>query len=131
MVAFGVLLSSAGSSLIWPFQLIYISKTLSLPISSVATLISISSATGLTASFIGGAIADRFGRKPIMLAAQACAWGGLHPDEPGAHVSGVCGADDDHGGGNAVLLDRLGCDDGGHAAARETHRSVCDPAHDQ
>jgi MFS family permease len=71
LVAFGVLLSSAGSSLIWPFQLIYISKTLTLPISSVATLISISSATGLAASFIGGAIADRFGRKLIMFAAQA------------------------------------------------------------
>ena len=71
LVAFGVLFSSAGSSLIWPFQLIYISKTLTLPISSVATLISISSATGLLASFIGGSIADRFGRKPIMLVAQA------------------------------------------------------------
>jgi len=70
LVAFGVLLSSAGSSLIWPFQLIFISKSLLLPISSVATLISISSATGLAASFIGGAIADRFGRKPIMFAAQ-------------------------------------------------------------
>ena len=71
LVAAGVLLSSAGSSLIWPFQLIYISKTLTLPISAVATLISISSATGLAASFLGGSIADRFGRKPIMLAAQA------------------------------------------------------------
>lgn len=71
LIAFGVLLSSAGSSLIWPFQLIYISKILSLPISSVATLISISSATGLAASLIGGAIADRFGRKLIMFTAQA------------------------------------------------------------
>jgi MFS family permease len=71
LIAFGVLLSSAGSSLIWPFQLIYISKTLGLPISSVAALISISSATGLAASFLGGAIADRFGRKGIMFAAQA------------------------------------------------------------
>ncbi len=70
LVAFGVLLSSAGSSLIWPFQLIYISKTLTLPISSVATLISISSGTGLIVSFFGGAIADRFGRKPIMFGAQ-------------------------------------------------------------
>jgi MFS family permease len=70
LVAFGVLLSSAGSSLIWPFQLIYISKTLALPISQVATLISISSATGLAASFFGGTIADRFGRKPIMFGAQ-------------------------------------------------------------
>jgi MFS family permease len=71
LVAFGVLLSSAGSSLIWPFQLIYISKTLTLPISSVATLITVSSAAGLAASFIGGAIADRFGRKLIMFGAQA------------------------------------------------------------
>ncbi len=71
LVAGGVLLSSAGSSLIWPFQLIYISKTLTLPISSVATLITISSATGLAASFVGGTIADRFGRKIIMIAAQA------------------------------------------------------------
>lgn len=70
LVAAGVLLSSAGSSLIWPFQLIYISKTLTLPISSVATLISISSLTGLLASFVGGAIADRFGRKLIMFIAQ-------------------------------------------------------------
>lgn len=71
LVSFGVLLSSAGSSLIWPFQLIYISRILTLPISSVATLISISSATGLAASFFGGAIADRFGRKMIMFGAQA------------------------------------------------------------
>ena len=71
LVAFGVLLSSAGSSLIWPFQLIYISRTLTLPISEVATLISISAATGLAASFLGGAIADRFGRKLIMFMAQA------------------------------------------------------------
>jgi MFS family permease len=71
LVAFGVLLSSAGSSLIWPFQLIYISRTLTLPISSVATLISISSATGLAATFIVGTIADRFGRKVIMFGAMA------------------------------------------------------------
>ena len=71
LVAFGVLLSSAGSSLIWPFQLIYISKTLTLPISAVATLVSISSATGLAATFIVGAIADRFGRKLIMFGAMA------------------------------------------------------------
>ncbi|HEY3311881.1 MAG TPA: MFS transporter [Anaerolineales bacterium] len=71
LVAFGVLLSSAGSSMIWPFQLIYISKTLALPLSSAATLIAISSVTGLLVSVLGGAIADRFGRKLIMFTAQA------------------------------------------------------------
>jgi len=71
LVAFGILFSSAGSSMIWPFQLIYISKSLSLPISSVATLISLSSIAGLAASFVAGSIADRFGRKLIMFVAQA------------------------------------------------------------
>ena len=57
--------------MIWPFQLIYISKKLALPISSVATLISFSSIAGLAASLVAGAIADRFGRKVIMFSAQA------------------------------------------------------------
>ena len=71
VVSFGLMFSSAGSSMIWPFQLIYISKVLTLPISSAATLISLSSFAGLAASLLGGAIADHFGRKWIMFAAQA------------------------------------------------------------
>lgn len=71
LVAFGVLLSSAGSSLIWPFQLIYISGKLETPLTTAATLISLSSFIGMLISFIGGSIADRFGRKPLMFLAQA------------------------------------------------------------
>jgi len=71
LVACGVLVSSAGSSLVWPFQFIYISRTLGLSLSTVATLITISSGTGLAVSCFAGSIADRFGRKPVMFAAQA------------------------------------------------------------
>jgi MFS family permease len=71
LIAFGVLVSSTGSSIIWPFQLIYISEKLHNPITTVATLISIGSFTGLLISFIGGFVADRLGRKPIMFIAQA------------------------------------------------------------
>ena len=71
LIASGVFISSSGSSLIWPFQLIYISKTLTLPISAITTLLSISSIIGLVASLIGGAIADKFGRKIIMIVSQA------------------------------------------------------------
>jgi MFS family permease len=71
LVAVGVLISSIGSSMIWPFQLIYASKVLNQPIATVATLISISSFTGMAVSFLGGSIADRFGRKPVMFAAIA------------------------------------------------------------
>jgi MFS family permease len=71
LVAFGVLLSSSGSSLIWPFQLIYISSKLRTPLTTAATLITISSFIGMCVSFLGGTIADRFGRKPIMFISQA------------------------------------------------------------
>lgn len=71
LVAFGILLSSAGSSLIWPFQLIYVSDKLDAPLTTAATLISLSSFIGMLVSFLGGSIADRFGRKPIMFLAQA------------------------------------------------------------
>jgi MFS family permease len=57
LVAVGVLISSIGSSMIWPFQLIYASKVLNQPIATVATLISISSFTGMAVSFLGGSIA--------------------------------------------------------------------------
>jgi MFS family permease len=71
LIALGVMISSAGSSMIWPFQLIYVSGKLGLHISTVATLITISSAMGLVISLVGGSIADRIGRKPVMFLAQA------------------------------------------------------------
>ena len=57
--------------MIWPFQLIYVSRQLGVRLSTVATLITFSAATGLVLSFVGGAITDRIGRKPVMFAAQA------------------------------------------------------------
>jgi len=70
LIALGVLISSSGSSMIWPFQLIYVSRQLGVPMSTVATLITLSSGVGLLVSFLGGSIADRLGRKPVMIAAQ-------------------------------------------------------------
>jgi MFS family permease len=71
MIAFGVLVSSGGSSMVLPFQFIYISRILGLQLSNVATLITFSAGTGLAVSFVGGSLADRFGRKPVMFGAQA------------------------------------------------------------
>lgn len=70
IIALGMLISSAGSSLIWPFQLIYVSRQLGIQISAVATLITLSSSVGLAVSFFCGSVADRIGRKPLMLTAQ-------------------------------------------------------------
>lgn len=63
----GIVISTAGGSMIWPFLLIYASGKLSLPLSTVAALISINAGTGLFASFLAGSLADRIGRKAVMV----------------------------------------------------------------
>jgi MFS family permease len=62
----GVVISTAGGSMIWPFLLIYASGKLNLPLSTIATLISVNAGTGLISSFIAGSVADRAGRKVVM-----------------------------------------------------------------
>jgi MFS family permease len=71
LMASGLLLSSAGSSMIWPFLMIYASEKLNLSLSTVSTLITINAGTGLLTSFIAGAVADRLGRKPVMVVSLA------------------------------------------------------------
>ena len=63
----GIVISTAGGSMIWPFLLIYASGKLDLPLSTVATLISINAGTGLFASFLAGTLADKVGRKSVMV----------------------------------------------------------------
>lgn len=67
----GVVISTAGGSMIWPFLLIYASGKLNLPLSTVATLISINAGTGLFSSFLAGTLADKVGRKVVMVSSLA------------------------------------------------------------
>ena len=62
----GVVIATAGGSMIWPFMLIYASGKLDLPLSTVAALISINAGTGLISSLVAGTLADRIGRKVVM-----------------------------------------------------------------
>ena len=57
--------------MIWPFLMIYASEKLSLSLSTVSTLITINAATGLLTSFVAGAVADKLGRKLVMVASLA------------------------------------------------------------
>jgi len=63
----GIVISTAGGSMIWPFLVIYASNKLNMPLSTVAALISINAGTGLIASFIAGTLADKIGRKAVMV----------------------------------------------------------------
>ena len=63
----GIVISTAGGSMIWPFLVIYAGNKLQMPLSTVAALISINAGTGLIASFIAGTLADKIGRKAVMV----------------------------------------------------------------
>lgn len=62
----GLVISTTGTTMVWPFLTIYASEMLSLPMAAVTSLMSINSLSGLTASILAGSLVDRFGRKSIM-----------------------------------------------------------------
>ena len=53
--------------MIWPFLVIYASNKLNMPLSTVAALISINAGTGLVSSLVAGTLADKIGRKAVMV----------------------------------------------------------------
>jgi len=63
----GMLISTIGSSMIWPFLMIYVSEQLDLALTFTAMLLTLNSVMGLISSFIAGPIIDRFGRKWVMV----------------------------------------------------------------
>jgi MFS family permease len=71
LMVFGIFLSTAGAGMIGPFLMIYASEKLGLPLSTVVTLITINAGTGLFSSFIAGTLADKVGRKPVMVVSLA------------------------------------------------------------
>ena len=71
LLFWGMLISTAGASMIWPFLMIYVSEKLGLQMTSVASLMSLNAGAGLLASFIAGPITDRAGRKVTMIVGLA------------------------------------------------------------
>jgi MFS family permease len=67
----GMLISTIGASMIWPFLMLYVSKRLNAPMTVAASLLTLNAATGLLASLLGGTLIDRLGRKWIMAASLA------------------------------------------------------------
>lgn len=67
LLFWGMLISTAGASMIWPFLMIYVSEKLSLQMTSIASLMTLNAGAGLLASFIAGPITDRAGRKITMI----------------------------------------------------------------
>jgi MFS family permease len=67
LMFWGMLISTIGSSMVWPFLMIYVSERLALPLTAAASLMTINSTVGLISAFIAGPLIDRFGRKWMMV----------------------------------------------------------------
>lgn len=67
-----MLISTSGTSMIWPFQTIYLQQKLDLPLTPIAMLLSLSAVSVLGSSVIFGMVIDRMGRKwPMVLGLAA------------------------------------------------------------
>jgi MFS family permease len=67
LLFWGMLFSTIGASMIWPFLMVYASERLQLPLTQTASLVTINSASSLIMTFIAGQITDRAGRKKVMV----------------------------------------------------------------
>jgi MFS family permease len=67
LMAIGMLISTIGVSMIWPFMTIYAAEKLDVGLAVVTGLLSFNSVVTLLFSFIAGAVADRIGRKWVMI----------------------------------------------------------------
>jgi MFS family permease len=67
LMFWGMLISTTGASMIWPFLMIYVKGRVNLPLSNVAVLTSINALSGLFSALLAGPIADRLGRKWVLV----------------------------------------------------------------
>jgi MFS family permease len=71
LMFFGMLISAIGSSMIWPFLMIFVSKRLNIALTEATSLFTINASAGIIAAIIAGPITDRFGRKWVMVISLA------------------------------------------------------------
>jgi MFS family permease len=63
----GMLVNAAGSSLIFPFFTLYVRQRFGIPMATIGVAIGAMAGVGLISGAMGGALADRFGRKTLMV----------------------------------------------------------------
>ncbi len=71
LMSFGMLIGTIGTSMIWPFLMIYVSEKLDVGLAVVASLVTINAVTNLLFSFVAGPLTDRLGRKWVMVISLA------------------------------------------------------------
>lgn len=77
LLFWGMLISTSGVSMIWPFQTIYLQQKLDIPLTPITLLLSLSAVAVLGSSIFFGMIIDRMGRKWPMVVGLAAHAGSL------------------------------------------------------
>lgn len=67
LLFWGYMISTVGSSMIWPFLTIYVSEKLGLQLSSITWLMTVNAFAGVALSYLSGTVIDRAGRKWVMV----------------------------------------------------------------
>jgi MFS family permease len=66
----GALINAVGFSFVFPFITLYLTERMGLTLTTVGGLIAMNAAAGVAAQAIGGTLADRLGRKVMMVASM-------------------------------------------------------------
>lgn len=67
ILSYGQVVQSAGRGMLMPFMALYFYNVLGFPLTTLGVAWALSAALGFFSSIVGGAYADRTGRRPIML----------------------------------------------------------------
>jgi MFS family permease len=63
----GMLISAVGGSMVWPFLTIMVRQRLDIPLTTIGLLLALHSGSALVITLIAGPVADRLGRKGVMV----------------------------------------------------------------
>lgn len=71
LIFVGMFFSTVGASMVWPFMTIYISQKLDINLTTVGWLMMLNSVLSLVFAFLAGSLADKIGRKWIIVSGLA------------------------------------------------------------
>lgn len=67
LMFYGMIISTIGMSMVWPFLIIYVTEHLGLPLAAAASMTTLSSIAQTSSAFLAGPVIDRAGRKWVMV----------------------------------------------------------------
>ncbi len=67
LMFWGMLISTVGSSMVWPFLMIFATKEVGLNMTAAGSLLTIQASVALASAFVAGPLIDRVGRKWMMV----------------------------------------------------------------